>query len=113
MAKEFSEIPVLVKHVALAIFNKRGVKGPKAFEAAMEIALAHLKDSGYLSAATLKPLNIRLTGKGQQRNRLHLRESRHKSLSFDRLFEQYQMKMAAGKPARETETEKLPGGRRE
>ena len=114
MAGQFTHIPAIVKHTTLAIYKKKGSLGADAFEYALKTALSHLKYSGYLTAASLKPLYVRLTGKGVSRNRTHLREGLRKGLQFDALFENYQLRTAAaGKPLPDSETEKLPSGQRE
>jgi hypothetical protein len=109
---EFNQIPAIVKHMTLAIFRKGG-SGPRAFETALKIAVSQLRDHGYLTNAAFKPLNIKLSGKGLARNRVHLREGARKTHQFNLLFQKYQIKLAAGRPARETETDELPDGQRE
>lgn len=113
MAQEFDQIPAIVKHMTLAIFRTKGGSGERVFEESLKIAISRLRDYGYLSNASLRPLNIKLSGKGLARNRVHLREGSRKTQLFNQLFAKFDIKLAAGKPARGDETDKLPDGQRE
>ena len=85
------DVPSLVRHSTVAIYNKSTAGGPDGFIKALRIARDTLAKSGYLyHGAKLAVLeDIRLTGKGWQRNQKHLAEGfagAHKDLEFARLF---------------------------
>ena len=86
------DIPVLVKHVALAIYREGGLHAawrPK-LRMALDIARSRLVEYGLLMEGSQNGdvENIRLTAKGQKRDREHRRENdaHRKSREFDRLF---------------------------
>lgn len=85
------DVPALVRHVTLAVYNKSTAGGPDGFIRALRIARDVLAKHGYLyHGAKLAVLeDIRLTGKGWHRNQMHLREGfegAYKDLEFARLF---------------------------
>lgn len=90
-------IPILVKHVTIAIWTKQG-KVPARFHEAFDIARSQLVKQGYLAPGSqLGPAErIRLTSAGVKRNRKHLREGAHKNREFDRVYEKLELTMAAG-----------------
>ena len=82
-----NDIPVLVKRVTMAMVTGKGI----AFPAALDIARASLTKQGYLASGSDRgPVtNIKLTAKGAQRNREHMRKPMRESIAFDRLFTKY------------------------
>ena len=77
MAK--ADIPVLVKHVALALFKSGDVQGInkiQKIQASLEIARSRLVEYGFLTKTSTQggPENIKLTGKGHKREAYHRHE---------------------------------------
>jgi hypothetical protein len=87
-----SDIPVLVKHMALAIYEKEYVKGSKITRIvhSMNIARGRLVEYGFLYPGSEHgpPSNIRLTLKGHKQNNKHIRElaSKWTTAKWDKLY---------------------------
>ena len=101
----FADIPVLVKHMAMAILRERGAR---TFADALQIARGRLTQYGFLARGSDEgPVgNIRLTVKGQRREREHRRRPRRVSSEFDRL---YAATFPGGEPDRETAKDREGG----
>lgn len=85
------DIPPLVRHSTVAIYNKSTGGGPNGFIKALRIARDTLAKSGYVyHGAKLAVLqDIQLTGKGWLRNQKHASEGKSgemKDLQFARLW---------------------------
>jgi hypothetical protein len=85
-----ADIPVLVKHVTVAVYNGgrlRG-RGKSRFEEAYMIARATLTKQGYLVKGSEEgpSSNIKLTAKGKMRNLMHRGEGASKNRFFDQMF---------------------------
>jgi hypothetical protein len=87
-----SDIPVLVKHCALAIFKSGDVVGDafKKTQDSFKIARHRLTEYGFLVEGSQLggPENIRLTGKGHTAESRHRRESDNSSkvAQWDKLY---------------------------
>lgn len=88
-----NRVPLLVKHMTMAIFEKGGIEGgtqKEKFISAWNIARARLTQYGMLAHGSDKgpASNISLTGKGTKREVVHQRETgrSNKEQMFDRLF---------------------------
>jgi len=87
-----SDLPDLLKHMALVIYAKGYVRGTKIEQLAESLTIARrqLAHWGYLTAGSAKgPLsNIMLTGKGRARTMKHKREKggAFKTAQFDALY---------------------------
>ena len=101
-----ADIPVLVKHCALAIYEDHYVFGTKYRQVlgAFAIARHRLVEYGLLKKGSEKgtPDKIKLTAKGMKREAIHLRESdgQLKTMKWDKLY----MMIAAVMEFDETET---------
>lgn len=90
MAKQ--DIPILVKHMALAIFKSGSLTGTVFDKAtsAFNIARHRLVEYGFLTKGSElgPPENIKLTGKGHKGEAKHRRESdaRKKVKEWDKLY---------------------------
>ena len=86
------DIPVLVKHVALAIYESGDVHGEKfkKIVTSLQIARGRLVEYGFLQPGSEHgpPDNIRMTVKGVRRNLKHVMESggKKKTHRWDRLY---------------------------
>jgi len=82
------DIPVLVRHSTIAIYNKSTGGGPQGFMQALRISRDTLANAGYLYQGKGLALleGIKLTGKGWLRNRQHEAEGRSGDAK-DRQFE--------------------------
>lgn len=73
-----ADIPILVKHVALAVYKSGDLKGNKFQKvlAAFDIARSRLVEYGFLTKTSNLggPDNIKLTGKGHKREAYHRHE---------------------------------------
>lgn len=92
------DIPALVRHSTVAIYNKSTGGGPDGFIKALRIARDTLAKSGYVyHGAKLAVLqDIQLTGKGWIRNQKHLAEGKvgeAKDLQFARLWKMIEPKL--------------------
>jgi hypothetical protein len=88
---DLSSVPDILKHMTLAIFNTRGVRGrgqKGKFSAAFEIARHRLVEYGYLRKGAEKDdaKEFPLTPEGMKREQVHRKEGRRKALQFDALF---------------------------
>ena len=99
-----NRVPVLVKHMTVAILKKGGVDGgtqKEQFISAWNIARARRVEYGFLIGGSDKgpASNIKLTGKGRKREVMHQRESgrSQKENLFDSLFSVLQDKEIQGK----------------
>jgi hypothetical protein len=87
-----AEVPQLVKHSTIAIWRDGGITGGRRarFVSAWNISRSRLVEYGFLSKGSEhgKARDIKLTAKGQVRNRQHARESdsKAKSALFDEMF---------------------------
>lgn len=85
-------IPTLVKHVALAIYETGYIKGSKITRIvhSLNIARGRLVEYGFLMPGSQygSPANIKLTTKGKKRNVKHQRElaGRHTTKQWDKLY---------------------------
>ena len=88
------DIPIIVKHCALAVFRRAKIHGPQSSRVlqAYEIAKAHLTRYGYLIHESRSVEgDLQLTQKGQSRNMKHMLEEAHasgKAALFDVLYKQ-------------------------
>lgn len=88
-----ADIPVLVKHMALAIYESGDIPGPKlqVIQRSLLIARHRLVQYGFLlpGSEVGGTENIRMTGKGLQRNAVHIRElgSKGTTKRWDQLYE--------------------------
>jgi hypothetical protein len=89
-----NRVPIIVKHMTMAIYNKGGIDGSTSkekFRSAWNIARARLTGYGHLTPGSDQGpgTRIRLTGKGRSRNVKHARENDNtsKNTSFDKLYE--------------------------
>lgn len=103
MAK--NRVPILVKHMTVAIFKKGGIDGStekERFISAWNIARARLTEYGFLAPGSDKgpEANIKLTGKGVKRETLHRREAERgpKDALFDKMFDVLLDQEIEGKP---------------
>jgi hypothetical protein len=86
-----ADVPVLVKHMTIAIFRER-LNGPRQerFLRSFGIARARCVTLGYLDPASAVESvgRITLTVEGQKRNRQHVHDSKSlgKNMQFDTLF---------------------------
>lgn len=82
-----AEVPVLVKHVTLAIYKDGKLSGPRRerFQQAYAMACSTLAKQGYLTGNTDR---VELTSQGRSRDRTHQRErgASGKRMMFDRLY---------------------------
>ena len=80
-------IPRIVKEVTQAIFEKRRGQWLDA----LAIARGQLVNNGFLTTGSdTGPLNeMKLTSKGNKRNREHLRKSARRSITFERMLDKY------------------------
>ena len=99
-----NQVPIIVKHTALAIYKKGGIDGStdkEKFRSAWNIARARLTEYGILIKGSEEGpgSRIRLTGKGRSLNALHARESDKagKNIAFDKLYEDIQRDEQEGK----------------
>jgi hypothetical protein len=98
-----AEVPHLVKHTTIAIWKHGGVAGGprERFVSAWNIARARLTEYGYLTKGSEggKAADIKLTGKGVQRNHKHAREAdgKAKSAMFDEMFRWIEVAEGAAK----------------
>jgi hypothetical protein len=87
-----NDIPILVKKVALAIYDSGYAKGNKfqKISGALEIARNQLVRQGYLREGSQDggPENIVLTAQGQKRESIHRRKSdtRMRVIEWDKLY---------------------------
>jgi hypothetical protein len=87
-----SDLPVLVKHCALAIYKSGDVRGSGIEKTlgALDIARHRLTEYGFLKSGSEagEPSKIRLTAKGLKAEARHLREvgSRPKTRAWDKLY---------------------------
>lgn len=93
------DIPALVRHSTLAIYNKSTGGGAEGFIKALRISRDTLAKQGYLySAPGLAVLqDIQLTGKGWIRNRIHETEGQSggaKDAQFSGLWKMIESRMA-------------------
>ena len=102
MAK--NRVPILVKHMTVAIYKKGGIDGSTKkdrFRSAWNIARARLTEYGFLAKGSEDgpASNIRLTGKGLQRESQHRNErgGAAKNTMFDLLYEQIEDDAIKGK----------------
>ena len=86
-------IPVLVKHVALAVYKSGDVKGSNTLEkvlGAFDIARHRLTEYGFLKKGSEKgdPSKIKLTAKGHKAESKHRREvgGQVKTKEWDKLY---------------------------
>lgn len=88
MANE--NIPVMLKRVTVAIMKKR-----HTFSEAFNIARASLTQQGYLKKGSEEgPVaNIKMTMKGEKRNREHLRKGTREVMVFDKQFRRHAAKV--------------------
>lgn len=72
MIVESDALPLLLRHMVLAIYKKKG-RGAAAFSAAMDIARSQLVLYGYLTKPSAEgPLSrVRLTSKGTRKDAEH------------------------------------------
>jgi hypothetical protein len=85
-----AQIPSILKHCALAIFNDPHLPGSTKlrFLRALKIAKARLVEYQFLTEGSEdRPADkVGLTAKGKQREQLHLREGPAKNKKFDALY---------------------------
>jgi hypothetical protein len=105
---EHDALPLMLRHMALAIYEKKG-SGAKAFFAAMDISRAKLVEYGYLTPPSEKgPLErIRMTAKGLRKNAEHQRDKARarKVLAFKALYEKHRAAYVGSTDKRTDETE--------
>lgn len=99
-----NDIPVMLKRVTIAIMRKR-----HPFPVAFEIARGSLTNQGFLMKGSEKGAvhHIKLTAKGMQQNREHMRKPAREVREFDRLFAKYGARFGgatAPEPNREDQT---------
>ena len=92
------DVPALVRHSTVAIYNKSTGGGPDGFIKALRIARDTLAKHGYVyHGAKLAVLqDIQLTGKGWLRNQKHLAEGKAgeaKDLQFAKLWKMIEPKL--------------------
>lgn len=84
-------LPVLLRHMALAVFLKMRGGEQKRFMAAMEISRARLVELRHLTPPSKEgPLErIQLTSSGMKLERVHMKEGGAKNAKFKLLYEKY------------------------
>ncbi len=99
-----NRVPIIVKHMTMAIYDKGGIDGSttkEKFQSAWNIARARLTEYGHLAPGSDQGpgSRIRLTGKGRSRNVKHWRENDNvrKNTAFDALYEEIQKDEQEGK----------------
>lgn len=82
------DFPHLLKHMALAIYDKGYFSGSKErkISGSIEVAIAKLVDWGYFEHVSLYGPPFKLTARGSKREILHELESPAKSKRFDLLY---------------------------
>lgn len=96
----WKDIPALVRHSTLAIYNKSTGGGPDGFIKALRISRDTLAKQGYVYHGQKKAVlqDIKLTGKGWLQNRKHEQEGRSghdKDRAFAQLWEMIKPQLAA------------------
>lgn len=108
MTVEHDALPVLVRHMVLAVYKNKGT-GAKAFFAAMDITRGKLVEYGYLTPPSEKgPLErLRLTSKGIRKNAEHMQDKgrARKAAAFKILYEKHRAAYTAKTDKRTDETE--------
>jgi hypothetical protein len=101
-----NRVPLLVKHMTMAILKKGGIDGgtqKEQFISAWNIARARLTQYGMLKGGSDKgpASTIVLTGRGEKREVVHRRESgrSNKEQMFDSLFSVLQDEELKGRDA--------------
>lgn len=94
---ELSQIPAILKHMTVAVYFRKSVKGgyKQKFMKAFAIARASLVNNGYLYRGAEKdpPKLIRLTAQGEALNRKHANEGRWKNQIFNDLYIELQQQI--------------------
>jgi hypothetical protein len=83
-----ADFPALLKHMALAIYNKGYVSGSpeRKLVHSLEISISKLVEWGYLEKRSVAGPPFFLTQKGRRREIAHLLEDPKKSKNFDTLY---------------------------
>lgn len=104
------DLPDLVKHMTLAIFNKIPGTEKKRFLVALEITRSQLVTFGHLkSGAERGPISdIVMTEKGRSYNRRHRAEGPKKGKEFVKLYNRYQKAVDAANTIDEEDVPKKP-----
>jgi len=93
-----SDVPALLRHCVVAVYNKSTSGQPDGVVRAFKICRDTLAKSGYLSFRGASEIleGIMLTGKGFERTLLHAREGfsgNQKDEAFDKLFKTIQPRL--------------------
>lgn len=83
-----SDFPHILKHMVLAIYDKKYLQGSKERKlvAALDISIAKLVEWGYLEKRSLHGPPFYMTGKGRRRELYHALEEPSKSRRFDSMY---------------------------
>jgi len=102
-------LPVMLRHMVVAVFAKLPGAERKRFIGAMNIARARLVELRYLTPPSLDgPLErIQLTSAGSKVNKKPRTSTRTKDMAFEKLYEKYRADLEVQKSAAEPDKNQI------